>query len=226
MRAGKKNIHHARTGAAGKESFDSRRHDFCFRLARLVSRNQSPESVDDDIHRVTHLSEFLFALDRTRHVELEIERHHFEWTVFQFTVVAHRHDEIHAVHAYSFPPAFPCLLRDPLTWNLGPDVVLHPWFCFVANPSRLARKDQCWFAFERQHNVDVAVHNLKTRDIQHSAFETSILISADDQRFEASALHRGANVLVPAIDFELAWQLYSGAEVLYCTPQSSAAVKA
>ena len=78
MRSRKENVHHPRTGAASEESFDGRRHDFGFSLARFVGRDQSPESVDDDLHRVAYLSEFFFALDRARHVELEIEGDHFK----------------------------------------------------------------------------------------------------------------------------------------------------
>src|SRR5579864_9507021 len=140
--AGKQNVHHARTGAAGKESLDSRRHDFCFGLARLVGRDQSPESVHDDIHRVTHFGEFFFALDRARHIELVIERHHFKWPVCKFAVVAHSHDEIHAINADTLPSAFPRAVSDPLPGNIGPDMIFYPRLDLVPNPTGFPRKDR------------------------------------------------------------------------------------
>src|SRR5580704_18026429 len=227
MRARKKNVHHAWTRAAGKKTFHSRRHNFRFGLARLVGRYQSPESVHDDVHRVAHLDEFFFTLDCARHVELEIERNHLEWTVCQFAVIAHGHDEIHAINADSLPSEFPYPLRDPLAGNIGPHMLFHPRFDFVADPTGLPRKHQGGFAFERQHCVDVAINNFKTGDVQDSTFETRILIAADDERVETGTLHGSADVFVATIDFELAWQwLFSERSSLYCTPQSSAAVSA
>jgi hypothetical protein len=71
------------------------------------------------------------------------------------------------------------------------------------------------------------MHNFKTGDVQDSAFETRILIAADDERVETRTLHGSADVFVATIDFELAWQwLFSERSSLYCTPQSSAAVSA
>ena len=76
---------------------------------------------------------------------------HFKWTIRQFSVIAHRHDEIHAIDADSLPPAFAGAVSDPLPGNVGPDLVFHPGFYLVANPAGFPRKNQGRFAFERQH---------------------------------------------------------------------------
>ena len=71
-------IHHARTSAAGKKSFHRGSHDFGFGFARLVSRDQRPETVHNDVHGVANFGQFFFALDRAGHVKLIVERHQFE----------------------------------------------------------------------------------------------------------------------------------------------------
>ena len=78
VRAGKQDVHHARSCAAREKTLHRRRHDLGFGLARLVGVDQRPEAVDDDVHGVAHFGEFFFALNRARHIELAIEGNEFE----------------------------------------------------------------------------------------------------------------------------------------------------
>ena len=114
-------------------------------------------------------------------------------------------------------------------------MVFDPGLGFVADPARLSRKYQSWLTRQRQHNVDVAVHDLKSGDVKRSALKTGILIAAHDQRIQTLALHAGADVLIATVDFLLTWQSVSLAFRfasrldcwLYdCTPHNSAAVSA
>jgi hypothetical protein len=42
--------------------------------------------------------------------------------------------------------------------------------------------------------------------VKDRAFESGVLIAADDQGIESSGLHAGTDVFVAAIDFFLSWQ--------------------
>src|SRR5262249_25305060 len=214
MRAGKQNVHHAGTGAAGKKSFYGGSHDLGFCFPRLVCLHQGPETVDDDVHRVAYFRQFLLALDGARHIELKVELHQLKPALRQLAVIADRHDEIHAVNADPLPAALPGTIGNPLAGNFGPDVVLDPGFDLVADPAGFPGEDQGRFAFERQYNVNVTVNDFETGDIEHGPFEARVLVAADDQRVEACCPHGGADVFVTAIDFHLAWQSFLGPDFL------------
>ena len=167
IRAGEHDVHHARTGAAREESLDGGRHDFGFGLARLVGRDQRPEAVDDDVHRVAHFDEFFFALDGARHVELEIEGNQFERTLCQFAIIAHGHDEIHAVDADALPSAFAARAREihwpgtsGQTWSFTQGLFLSP----IQRASR--GKTKRGSPVERDQDVNVAMHDLEAGDVE------------------------------------------------------------
>jgi hypothetical protein len=48
--------------------------------------------------------------------------------------------------------------------------------------------------------------NLESGRVENRAFESSVLIAADDQSVQSGGLHAGADVLVTAIDFFRTWQ--------------------
>src|SRR5205807_4850185 len=174
-------VHHVRPGSAGKESFDRGRHDFCFRFAGLVRVHQSPKTFDDDVHCVADFDKFFFALNRSRHVELKVEWHKFHRRLGQFTVVANRHDEIHAVYTDSFPARLLGAVAYPSAWDFWPDLIFDPGLGFVADPAGFTRKDQRGLARQRQKNIHIAVHNLEPGRIEDRALKAGVLIAADDQ---------------------------------------------
>src|SRR5262249_26363417 len=116
----------------------------------------------------------------------------------------------------------------PLARNVGPDLVFDPGLGFVADPARLAREDKRGFAVEREKNIDVAVHDLEARHIKDRAFESGVLVTADDQSVQPLGLHARANVGVTARNFLLTRQIVppGRARNSYCTPHNSAATSA
>src|SRR5271166_981028 len=224
MFAGEKNVHHARAGAASKETLDRRRHDFSLGLARPVRGNQRPEAVDDDIHGIAHFDKFFFALNGAGHVEFLIKGHQFEWTLRQFAIVANRHDEVHAERTDAFPLALGGTFAQPLAGNVGPNLIFHPRFFLVADPSSFAGKDKRGFAFERDDDVDVTMNDLESGGVEDGALESSILIPADHEGVQLGSLHPGTDVGISAIDFFLTWQNDLCAYSL--TPHNPAAVSA
>src|SRR3989441_4021314 len=160
--AGEKNVHHAWTGATGKEALYGGRHDFGFGFARLVSGDQSPEAVENDVHRVAHFSKFFFTFYSARHVELKIERDEFKLSVAKLAIITNRHDEVHSIDTNSFPATLAATLADPLTGDIRPDLIFDPGLGFIANPAGFAREDQSRFALERKQDVHVPMHNLES----------------------------------------------------------------
>ena len=125
----------------------------------------------------------------------------------QLAVVAHGHDEVHAVDANAFPFALLGTFADPTPWNIRPDLVFNPGLRLVANPARLAREYQRGFVFQREQHVNISMHDLEPRRIEHGAFKTGVLIAANDERVDSRRSHARSNVLVAALDFVLARQL-------------------
>src|SRR5205823_2162115 len=101
--AGEKNVHHAWTGATGKEALHGGRHDFGFGFARLVSGDQSPEAVENDVHCIAHFGEFFLAFYCARHIKLKIERDEFKLSVAKLAIITNRHDEVHSIDTNSHP---------------------------------------------------------------------------------------------------------------------------
>src|SRR5271157_971451 len=77
--AGEHDVHHSWTRTAREEDLNRGRHDFGFRLADREAVHQRKEAVMNDVHRVTNLDQFFFALDRARHVEEKVKGDKFEW---------------------------------------------------------------------------------------------------------------------------------------------------
>ncbi len=202
--AGEQDIHHARPRASGEKAFHRRRHNLRLRLACLVGPDQRPEAVQNNVHRVAHFGQFFFALHGAGHVELLIEWHQLQSSTSQFAVIAHRHHEIHAVHTEPLPSPFDASIADPLPRHLRPNLLPHPRLALVANPARFSRKHQRRLAVQRKQHVHVAMDDLKTRQVEHRALETCVLVSADQQCIQAFLLHLRPDVLVPALHFLLA----------------------
>ena len=160
--AGEKNVHHAWTGATGKEALHGGRHDFGFGFARLVSGDQSPEAVENDVHCIAHFGEFFLAFYCARHIKLKIERDEFKLSVAKLAIITNRHDEVHSIDTNSFPATLAATLADPLTGDIRPDLIFDPGLGFIANPARFAREDQSRFACERKQDVHVPMHNLES----------------------------------------------------------------
>jgi hypothetical protein len=59
------------------------------------------------------------------------------------------------------------------------------------------------------------VDDFESGGVQDGAFETSVLVSADDKSIEIFRSHTGANVFITAVDFVLTWQSFSGSN-RYC----------
>src|SRR5204862_3903641 len=72
---GEYDVHHSRSRPASKKSFDCWRHDFCFRLARLIRVHQRPKTFHDDVHCVADFDEFFFTLNRPRRNGHRSEEH-------------------------------------------------------------------------------------------------------------------------------------------------------
>src|SRR6266852_6395879 len=200
------NVHHPRPGAAREETLDRGCHDFSFGLAGLVSRNQRPETIDDDVHGIAHFDEFFFALHGARHVEFLIKGHEFERTLREFTVVADSHDEVHPKRADALPFALDGAVSQPPAGDVGPDLIFHPGLLLVTDPASFARKDKRRFVFEWDDNVHVTMNDFESGCVEDRALEPGILTAADDESVQSAGLHAGANVFVTAIDFLLAWQ--------------------
>src|ERR1700675_1356788 len=200
------NVHHARPGAASEETLDCGRHDFGFGLARPVSGNQRPETIDDDVHGIADFDKFFFALHGARHVEFLIKGHKFERTLRQFTVVADGHDEVHPKSANTLPFPLGGAIAQPPAGNVGPDLIFYPGLLLVTDPASFARKDERGFVFERDDDVNITMNDFESGGVEDRALESRVLIAADDESVHAGGLHAGTNVLVPAIDFFLTWQ--------------------
>ena len=138
---GEQNVHHARSGATSKESFYRGRHNLGFGLARLIRSDQSPKTVQNDVHGVTNFGKLFFALDRARHIELEIKGDEFERTIAQLAVIANCHDEVHSIYANAFPATFTATLANPLAGDIWPYLIFDPRLRLIADPASLARED-------------------------------------------------------------------------------------
>src|SRR6202521_5032586 len=200
------NVHHARPGAASEETLDCGRHDFGFGLARPVSGNQRPETIDDDVHGIADFDKFFFALHGARHVEFLVKGYKFERTLREFAIVADGHDEVHPESANALPLALDGAVTQPLAGNVRPDLIFHPRLLFVADPASFARKDERRFVFEWDDDVNVTMNDLESGRVEDGALESSVLIAADDESVQPGGLHAGTNVSVTAIDFFLTWQ--------------------
>ena len=73
----------------------------------------------------------------------------------------------------------------------------------VADPTCLARKKERWLTGERQQDVNVAVNDFETRDVANRAFETRVLIAANNERIDVISRHSCADVGVAPVDFFL-----------------------
>src|SRR5260221_10239077 len=177
--AREQNVHHARAGAAREETLDSGRHDFSFGLARLVAGDQRPEAINDDVHGIADFDEFLFTLHGARHVEFLMEGHKVERALREFTVVADGHNEVHPKSADALPLALDSAVAQPLTGNVGPDLIFHPWLLLVTDPASFARKDERRFVFERDDEPTL-VFPREARWIGRSEEHTSELQSHSD----------------------------------------------
>ncbi len=205
--AGEHDVHHARTGAAREENLDGRRHDLGFGLAGREALEQRPEAFVDDVHRVANLDQFFFALDRARHVEVEIEGNEFERALLQFAIIAHGHDVVEAVDGDALPACVLGALAQPAAGNVGPDFFLHERLLLVADPAGFLREDQRRLALQRDQDVDVAMNDLEARGVEDRAFESGVLIAANDERVDILLAHGGADVVVAALDFRWTRQM-------------------
>ena len=157
-------------------------------LPGLYAGNQRPEAIDDDVHGVANFDEFFFALHGARHVELLVEGDEFERTMREFAVIAHGHDEIHAEDADALPFALDGAIAQPLAGNVGPDLIFHPRLFLVADPAGFAGKNERRLAFERDDDVNVAMNDFESGGVEDRAFESGVLVAADDERVEIRLL--------------------------------------
>ena len=64
-----------------------------------------------------------------------------------------------------------------------------------------AGKTQSWIALERNHRINVAVHDFEAGDVADGAFKAGVFVAADDERVEIFFGHGLARVFVAAVDF-------------------------
>src|SRR5262249_7174137 len=113
-------------------------------------------------------------------------------------------------------------IAQPFAGDVGPDLIVHPGLFLVADPAGFAREHKCGLAVHRNQHVYITVNDFETGGVEDCAFESSVLVAADNEGVEVLLLHSRANVFVAAIDFFLTWQ-----SALYpCTPHNSAAINA
>ena len=101
-------------------------------------------------------------------------------------------------------------VAEPLAGDVGPDVVFDPGLLLVADPAGFAWKDERGIAVEREQHVNVAMDDFESGGVQDGAFETGVLVSADDKGVEIFRSHAGADVFITAVDFVLTWQIAPG----------------
>jgi hypothetical protein len=206
MGAGEQDVHHARAGAAGKETLDRRRHDLRLGASRAVRLDQRPETVLDDVHGFAHLDKLFFTLHRSRHIEMEIEGQPFAASLHHLAVVADRQHVVQAIDADALPLLLVGFLAHPAAGQVRPDLVAHPGLLLVADPAGLARENKRRFAFQGEYDIHVAVHDLEAGHVENRAFETGVLITAHDQGIQLGAFHSGTDVGKATRDFFLTWQ--------------------
>ncbi len=165
------------------------------------------EAVKDDIHAIAEAFELFLTLHGAGHIEMEIERHQLERVVLQFAIIANGHDEIQAIDGHAFPAALFDFLTQPFARNLSPDFLANEGCLFVANPTRFTRENENRITGERDQHVDVTMDNLEVGNVAYRAFETGVLISADNQSVDLFGFHGRANVFVASLDFVLAGHL-------------------
>ena len=143
---------------------------------------------------------------------MKIERDQLERLALEFAVIANSHNEIQAVDRDAFPFAFLRFFAEPLARNFRPDFFANERSFLITNPAGFARKNENGIAGERDKHVDVTVNNFETGGVPHGAFESGILIAANDQGIDLLGFHRGADIFVAAFDFCLAghWRMTSG----------------
>ena len=69
-----------------------------------------------------------------------------------------------------------------LSGNVRPDMFLYPRLSSCRRSSGLRGERPERVAFERKQHVDVAVNDFETGDVTDGAFESRVLIAADDER--------------------------------------------
>jgi hypothetical protein len=112
-----------------------------------------------------------------------------------------------------------------VTGHIRPNLIFNPGFGFIAYPTRFPRKYERWFTFQRNYDVYVPMNDFKPGNIEDRAFETGVLVAANDESVQVFTLHGITDILESPVDFRLAWQRIPP-EANHCPPQRSAAVNA
>jgi hypothetical protein len=204
------NVHHARSSTSSEENLHGGCHNFGLRFAHVKSIEQCVKALLNDVHRIADFGQLLFALDRARHVEVEIEGNEFKAALLQLAIVAHRHDVVESIDRDALPGFILGSFAQPAARDIGPNFLLHEGLLLVADPARLLREHQHRIASQRDENAHITMYDLETRGVEYGAFEARVLVAADDERVDALFAHRGADIGVSAIDFYLGGHLTRG----------------